>query len=198
MFDPSTQTQMPTADPQAVDTLLAEMAQAGQGRRVTQLISGSTSKTPRPKMRYTHQAMADLIIENPTIKQNELAVIFDRTPAWVSTIVTCDAFQCLLASRKAELVDPEITLSHRERFNAVVTRSLQVVQEKLAKPADQISDQFVLRTVELASKSLGIGGHAAAPAAPDPAEYLPAVAERLMRLQGRAPQPISDAVVVEG
>lgn len=197
MFDPQTQVADPPS-PLHADALLSEMAQAGQTRRPTQLISGSISTARRPKMRYSHQAMVDMIVENPAISQNEIAAAFGRTPGWISTIVTSDAFQCMLAARKAELIDPELVLSHRERFNALTTRSLQVLQEKLSGPAASIPDNLVLRAVELGAKSLGIGGHAPPPAAPNPAEYLPAVAERLMRLQGRAPsQPVSDATVIE-
>jgi hypothetical protein len=198
MFDPATQTAV-LPSPQGVDAILAEMAQAGQVTR-TNLAYGPppTGRTP-PKMRYSHAAMVDMIVENPAISQREIAAVFGRTESWVSTIVRCDAFQCMLAARKAELIDPELTLSHRERFNALTSRSLQVLQEKLAKPVDQISDNLVLRAVELGAKSLGIGGHAPPPPPPNPAEYLPAVAERLMRLQGRGPAlPVSDANVIEG
>lgn len=194
MFDPQTQVADPPA-PHLADALLAEMAQAG--RQVRAYGPPPVGRTP-PKMRYSHEAMVDAIVANPAIQQNELAAIFGRTPSWVSTIIRCDAFQCMLAARKAELIDPELVLSHRERFNALTTRSLQVLQEKLSGPAASIPDNLVLRAVELGAKSLGIGGHAPAPAAPNPAEYLPAVAERLMRLQGRAPtQAVSDATVIE-
>lgn len=202
MFDsqtaPPDQASPPDGGP--ADALLAEMAAAGQvTHQPMQLISGSVSTARRPKMRYSHQAMADLIVENPAIKQNEIAIIFDRTPGWVSTIITSDAFQCLLASRKAELVDPEITLSHRERFGASLTRSLQVLQEKLARPAGDIPDNLVLRAIELGTKGLGIGAHAPPPVVPNANEYLPAIADRLARLTGRPlSQPISDATVIEG
>lgn len=196
MLDPTPA--IPLTPPPAgfdVDATLAEMAAAG--RQPTQLISGSVSKTPRPKMRYTHQAMVDTIIENPAISQNEIAAMFGRTPGWVSTIITSDAFQCLLAARKAELVDPELRLSLEERFRAITAQSLRVLQEKLARPADQVSDQLVLRAAELGAKSLGIGAHAPPPPPPNPAEYLPAIADRLMRLQGRPRAPeVVDAVVV--
>lgn len=198
MFDPATQTADPPA-PQVADALLAEMAQAGQAKRATQLISGSVSSARRPKMRYSHQAMVDMIVENPAISQNEIAAAFGRTAGWISTIVTSDAFQCLLAARKAELIDPELVLSHRERFNALTTRSLQVLQEKLAKPIDQIPDQLALRAVELGAKALSIGGNAPPPAPPVAADYLPAIADRLSRLIGQRPaQPVSDAIVIEG
>jgi hypothetical protein len=191
MFDPATQTALPTAD-----ALLAEMARDG-GAAFDRVGRGSVPSVRPPKIRYTHEAMADLILENPWISQNQLAAHFGYSPAWVSTIITSDGFQSFLASRKAELVDPELRLTLEERFRALTTQSLKVLQEKLARPADQVSDQLVLRAVELGAKSLGIGGHAPPPAPPNPAEYLPAVAERLMRLQGRTTQPISDAFVVE-
>lgn len=146
-----------------------------------------------PKMRYSHEGMADMLATNPWMTQNELAFQFGRTPAWVSVIVTSDAFQALLARRKAELVDPELRLTLQERFQAMTTKSLQVLQEKLAKPADQVSDQLALRAAELGAKALGLGGNAAPPPAPNPAEYLPALAERLMRLRSG---PVEDARLV--
>lgn len=146
-----------------------------------------------PKMRYSHEGMADMLATNPWMTQNELAFQFGRTPAWVSVIVTSDAFQALLARRKAELVDPELRLTLQERFQAMTTKSLQVLQEKLAKPADQVSDQLALRAAELGAKALGLGGNAAPPPAPNPAEYLPALAERLMRLRSG---PVEEARII--
>ncbi|HQR20749.1 MAG TPA: hypothetical protein PKV98_07775 [Burkholderiaceae bacterium] len=146
-----------------------------------------------PKLRYSHAAMVDTLIQNPWMKQNELAAMFGRTPAWISVIVTSDAFQALLAQRRAEIVDPELSLTLRERFQGVTAQSLRVLQEKLAKPADQVSDQLALRAAELGAKALGLGGNAAPPPAPNPAEYLPALAERLMRLRSG---PVEEARLV--
>lgn len=152
---------------------------------------------PPAKMSYTHEAMADLIIAEPAISQNTLAATFGFTPGWVSTVINSDAFQALLAARKDELVNPELRVTIRERFQAVTAQSLRILQDKLAKPADQVSDTLVLRAAELGAKALGIGGNAAPPPPPNPAEYLPQLAERLMRLTGQVPpQIVSDAVVV--
>lgn len=188
---------LPPAAPE-VDAMLAEMAKDG-GAALDRVGQGGVPSVRAPKMRYTHEAMADLILENPWISQNQLAAHFGYSPAWISTIITSDAFQALLAARRQELVDPELRLTLEERFRALTTQSLKVLQEKLTRPADQVSDQLVLRAAELGAKSLGIGAHAPPPPPPNPAEYLPAVAERLLRLQGRqAPQPIEDATVVQG
>lgn len=149
-----------------------------------------------PKMRYTHEGMANLILENPWISQNQLAAHFGYSPAWISTVITSDAFQSLLASRRAELVDPELRLTLEERFRALTAQSLRVLQEKLTRPADQVSDQLALRAAELGAKALGIGGNAPPPPPANPAEYLPALAERLMRLQGRQTGEVVDATLV--
>ncbi len=136
------------------------------------------------KVRYTHDAMIDLIIQEPAISQNSLAAVFGFTPGWVSIVVNSDAFQARLEQRKSELVDPTIRLTLNERFNAVVTRSLEVLQEKLSKDADKIPDNLVLRSIEVGAKALGVGGNAP-PAAP-PVDHLNSLAERLLALQGRA------------
>lgn len=187
----------PPAAPE-VDAMLAEMAKDGKAA-LDRVGRGGVPSVRPPKIRYTHEGMADLILENPWISQNQLAAHFGYSPAWISTIITSDAFQALLAARRQELVDPELRLTLEERFRALTTQSLKVLQEKLARPADQVSDQLVLRAAELGAKSLGIGAHAPPPPPPNPAEYLPAVAERLLRLQGRqVPQSVEDATVVQG
>ena len=147
-----------------------------------------------PKLRYTHQGMCDLLIQHPMISQNELAALFGYTPSWISTIITSDAFQSLLAQRRAEIVNPEIALTLHERYNALATKSLQVLQAKISKPADQVSDALALKTAELAAKALGIGGNGPPVVQVDPASYLPELANRLMRLQGG--RGASDAVIL--
>lgn len=195
MFDSASQ-ESPTPPAAEVDAMLAQMAV--EGRTALEAVGRGSSPSVRPpKIRYTHEAMADLILENPWISQNQLAAHFGYSPAWISTVITSDAFQALLASRREELVDPELRITLQERFKALCTQSLRVLQEKISKPADLVNDQLVLRTAELSAKSLGLGVAAPSPAAPDPAKYLPELAERLLRLGGRMPTgQAEDAVIV--
>ena len=180
----------------SVDDFLAQMAQSQGGEEGPQggryLATGGVR--PRPKIRYSHEAMCDLILMDPSISQNKLAAVFGYTPGWVSTVITSDAFQSLLARRRAEVVNPEICLGLSERAKAVAVRSMQVLQDKLAKPSDQVPDALALRALEISSKALGMGGNAPPPPPPNPAEYLPQLAERLMRLQGRS--SAEDAVII--
>lgn len=134
------------------------------------------------RIRYSHDAMIDHLIENPWISQNELASIFGYSPAWVSTVMNSDAFRARLASRREQLVDPTIALSLQERFQAVAEQSLRVLQEKLSLPAPMVSDNLVLRAAELGAKALGQGGFSPAGPPVDPSQNLDRLAERLTGL----------------
>lgn len=109
------------------------------------------------KLRYTHESMVDLIIANPAISQNDLAAAFGYTPSWICQILASDAFKVRLAARSAELVDPIVRLSVKERFESLVLRSLEILAEKLNKPPKDIPDNLAIRTLELASRGAGYG-----------------------------------------
>lgn len=106
------------------------------------------------RVKYTHDAMIDLILAQPSIKQGELAKHFGYTQAWVSRIMNSDAFLARLASRKADIVDPALILSVDEKLRAVASRSLDIVLEKLE--ASPSMDQ-ALEAVTVSSKALGYG-----------------------------------------
>lgn len=195
---PGRQAALPAGD---IDAMLAKMA-SGAREALPELppsVARREAGLPQTlhRVRYSHEAMADMLIADPTISQNSIAAYFGRTPAWISIVINSDAFQSFYAARKAELIDPELVATIRERFNALTVRSLQVLQEKLARPAHEIPDNLALKAAELGAKGLGVGGNAPPPPPPNPVEYLPAIAERLMRLQGRAQQPVSDVPYVE-
>ena len=101
--------------------------------------------------------MADAILGNPWISQNQLAAVFGRTPGWISLVITSDAFQAYLASRKEELVDPALRASIEENFRSLVLRSAEVLREKLTLPTNQVSDNLALGVLTAASKALGYG-----------------------------------------
>lgn len=135
------------------------------------------------KIRYSHDAMIDQIIAAPAISQGQLAAMFGYTQAWVSQIIATDAFQARLAERKDELVDPAIRASIEERFRALVQRSLEVLQQKLSKPADEVSDMLALKASELGAKALGIGQVSGPTPSPVPADVrLAALANNLTGL----------------
>lgn len=134
---------------------------------------------------YTHDALIDLIIEQPELDQNQLASHFGYTPGWISNILAADAFQARLALRREQVIDPDIKASIEERFRALAIQSLAVLQRKLTQPA--VSDTVALRCAELGAKALGVGGHAVPPAPPE--DRLQRLAERLVALGAQQPHP---------
>lgn len=109
------------------------------------------------KVRYSHQAMVDMIVGNPWISQAELARNFGYTEGWVSQVIASDAFQAYLAQRKNELVDPAIRATIEERFKGLVARSIEILMRKLDKADSQISDELAIKALEVASKAAGYG-----------------------------------------
>lgn len=106
------------------------------------------------RVKYTHDAMIDLMLANPSISQNKLAEHFGYTVGWVSRVICSDAFQARLAERKTELIDPTIVMKVEEKFSALANKSLDILQEKLARTE---SADLALKTLDLASKALGFG-----------------------------------------
>ena len=106
------------------------------------------------KVGYTHDAMIDCIIANPSVTGGQLAAVFGFTPAWISQVVSSDAFKSRLAERKGELVDPGIAASVEERMEGLLRQSMDVVAEKLfaSKDAD-----LATKTMEISTKALGFG-----------------------------------------
>lgn len=109
------------------------------------------------KVGYSHEAMIDLIIARPGISQNAIAAHFGYTASWISQIISSDAFQTALAKRREKLVDPLIAAEVEMNFKALVARSLDILQQKLNRPVDEIPDNLALRTFEIASRAAGYG-----------------------------------------
>lgn len=111
------------------------------------------------RVKYSHDALIDEIIANPTIPQGELAKRFGYTQTWLSRVMNSDAFLARLAVRKQDLVDPAITVSVDEKLREVASRSLDVVLEKLHQPI--VSTDTAMKALEISSKALGYGARQA-------------------------------------
>lgn len=106
------------------------------------------------KVSYTHDGMVDCIIANPSITGRQLASHFGFTEAWISQVVSSDAFKARLAERKGELVDPGIAASLEQRMEAIMRQSMDVVSEKLALNKDP---DLAMKAFEVTQKALGFG-----------------------------------------
>lgn len=109
------------------------------------------------RVRYTHDAMIDLIISNPALSQGQIAAHFGYTQAWLSRVMNSDAFQARLAERKAEVVDPALVASIEEKLRALASKSLDVVLEKLSVTQNP---DLAMKAIETTTKALGYGARA--------------------------------------
>lgn len=118
------------------------------------LLGTASAANAIARVKYSHDAMIDLLIANPAISQNEIAANFGYTVPWVSRIMNSDAFQARLALRKEELLDPVIVASIEEKFRALASKSLDVVLDKLSVTN---STELGLKALEISAKALGYG-----------------------------------------
>lgn len=109
------------------------------------------------RLNYAHDQMIDIIIANPGISQNEVALRVGYSASWVSTVMQTDAFQARLAERSKEIVDPSIRASIEENFKGMLSRSMEILRHKLDRLPGDIPDNLALRTLELSSRALGFG-----------------------------------------
>lgn len=116
---------------------------------------GYSQETGRiQRVHYSHEAMIDVILANPNIKQNELAATFDKSVPWISRIIGSDAFQAALAKRRDDLTDPFLVATIEERFRGLAFQSLDIIAEKLQ--LTQNSD-LALKALDVSVKALGFG-----------------------------------------
>lgn len=103
---------------------------------------------------YSHEAMIDLIVAEPTISQNELAGKFGYSVPWISRVIGSDAFQGALAKRREEITDPFLIATVEERLRGLATQALDVIAEKMQ--ATQSAD-IALKALDISVKALGFG-----------------------------------------
>jgi hypothetical protein len=98
-------------------------------------MSGNEQQTPAKgitRLTYTHDAMVDLILQEPTVTHKELAEIFQYSAGWIQRVCASDAFQARLAERRAQLVDPHVARSLNERLRGVTIKAIDIIDERLS------------------------------------------------------------------
>ena len=106
------------------------------------------------RVKYSHDAIIDVIIQEPDSSLAKLATMFGYSVPWLSRVMNSDAFQARLAERKEDLVDPMVVETIKARFEGVVTQSLEIIATKLQ--ATQ-SAELALKTLDIGSRALGYG-----------------------------------------
>ena len=108
--------------------------------------------------RYTHEAIIDEILVNPSDSQGELAKRFKYTETWISIIMNSAAFKERLAERKAQLVDPKLIASIEDRLDGVARRALDKIIDRLDNSAASIKNNELAAFAKLAIGDRNIRG----------------------------------------
>lgn len=118
------------------------------------MASSVSARDAIARVKYSHDAMIDFILADPTVSQAAIAAHFGYGQAWVSRIMNSDAFQARLAARRADIIDTTLVATVDERFKAVINKSLDVVLEKLhTNPSFDVA----IKAAEVAAKAMGYG-----------------------------------------
>lgn len=112
------------------------------------------------KVRYSHEAMIDVLLTEPTITQAELARRFERSQSWISIVMGSDAFQGALAKRRDDVMNPEIIASLEDRYRGLADQSLRILSEKLEASRNP---DLALKSLEISGKALGFGARSSGP-----------------------------------
>lgn len=103
------------------------------------------------KMSHRHEALLQYMIAHPEARARELAIIFEMTPAWISTIIHSHAFQAQLAARQDECFS-ETVLPLREKMLGLAHDAV----EKLGTQLDNSQDpKYVLDVADKVLHRLG-------------------------------------------
>lgn len=106
------------------------------------------------KVRYSHDAMIDVLVARPMVSQREVARHFGFTEGWVSQVFASDAFKKRFAERRDMLVDPLITANLTQLFEGLGRQSISVLQENLeVNPNADVA----LKALEIVRKGLSMG-----------------------------------------
>lgn len=114
----------------------------------------ASAATAISRVKYTHDAMIDLILANPQMQQKEIAAHFGFTQAWISRVFNSDAFQARLAQRKTDVIDPSIVMTIEEKLKTVAGLSLDIVTEKLVTTRNT---DLAVKMTEISARALGYG-----------------------------------------
>lgn len=180
----------PSAAPSLPETVISPEPSPLAAETPVALAAASTQLA----LPYSHEAMIELMIEHPNWTHKQFAAYWGKGAGWFASILASDNFQLALDGRRGEIANPEITATLDERYRAVVLRGLDVLQDRLG--GKEVSDNLILRAVEIGGKALGMGQDKAPPVAPTGS--VDALAERLMSAFAKQKGNVRAPVLVEG
>jgi len=133
-----------------LEGLVAEgIAAAAQLPRTRGRKPGGTNAIP-----YSHDALIDAMLANPSATRAELGAIFGFSSQWVYSVTNSDGFRARYEARRKEIINPELVATVKERFEALASQSIDVIAHRLTASQDPV---LALKTLEIAAKASSYG-----------------------------------------
>lgn len=120
------------------------------------------------------------IVDHPGATHAEIGTAYGRPAGWFATVMVTQEFLQAMEPRRQEISNPAVTNTIQERFQALLLRSVDVLQTKLSVAAP--GDALVLEAAKLGVRALGLGADGRGPAAPGDRHSLESLADRLTSL----------------
>lgn len=102
-----------------------------------------------------HMIIIDTLLMDPAITTTKLAAKTGYSRQWLHKVMSSDAFQAKLAERQAAIIDPIVHSTIKERVSGLVSRSLEVLEERME--SDKIDLNTALTVFEALGKSPALG-----------------------------------------
>ena len=106
------------------------------------------------QLTYTHKAMMDLILANPTMPMDQLAEHFGVTKAWAKKVTMSDAFQGLLDKRREEIINPIISESVTEKIRGLTTNTLDTLNSRVESGVVKTTELIEIARIGMTSMGL--------------------------------------------
>jgi hypothetical protein len=105
-----------------------------------------------------HEALLEFILANPRASGVEIALYFNVTEAWVSTVKNSDAFQELWAKRRGEHFS-RVSSSIAEKVTALAEVTVDTLTDEIekSKRKGELKIETLKETADMALKALGFG-----------------------------------------
>lgn len=108
-----------------------------------------------------HMVIIDQLLMDPGITATALAAATGYHRQWLHKVMSSDAFQAKLAERQKAICDPIILNAIQDRLTGIVSRSLEVLEDRM--DSEKISMADALAVFTASAKALGLGGQKVAP-----------------------------------
>ena len=110
------------------------------------------------KVRAWHEELLEFILANPRASGQEIALYFNVTEAWVSTVKNSDAFQELWAKRRGEHFS-RVSSNIVEKVTALAEVTVDALTDEVEKKKrnNDLEIQTLTEVSNMALKALGFG-----------------------------------------